>query len=254
MNCLDFSKATGMRCEPLPMRDGSQAIAILTPFSFFDGDGVTVYACAKAQQVEYFDDGACLDWLRTVGLNLDDNRHRWPSIRAAVERYGVVLDEDGGLTTVAPAANPATGFARMVSAQLAIDTWARDCVGKPQSPHLLDEAALYLRAWRPTSALVVAPEASTRGITGKVHGFAFRKGNGFVDVIQPHQAASAAELRKLTDVRQLPENADLDIRVIVDDRRDPEAAAQEVQLLSSVARSWPMTRLIEAASQPIAAQ
>jgi hypothetical protein len=33
------------------MRDGSAAIAVITPFTFFDGDGVEVFASSVGTQV-----------------------------------------------------------------------------------------------------------------------------------------------------------------------------------------------------------
>lgn len=247
MNCDAFALITGMRCEPMPMRDGSEAVALQTPFTFFDGDGVELFAAAHGPQVLFFDDGLTLHWLKGAGFKLGDDRRRWAPLRNAVQAYGVTLSEDGTLETFAPSANPAGGFARMVSAVLAVDGWAREHAGESQEPlWLVEEAAMYLRAWKPHAALSERP-APLVGLSGKAYAFQLAIDGEYVDAINPHPNATGGELRKLVDVRASATNRDARIRVVLDDRRDPDAALQEGAILGNLATTWTMSKLIRAA-------
>jgi hypothetical protein len=61
-------------------------------------------------------------------------------------------------------------------------------------------------------------------------------------------------LRKLVDVRASSRNVELQIRVVIDDRRQPDRAAIEASILGRFAMTWPMTRLIAAAGGPTTPQ
>ena len=246
MNCDQFAQLIGMRCEPQPMQDGSSCLAVVTPFSFFDGDGLSLFARTVGDQVHLFDDGQTLFWLHGLGHRGLDDRRSWRPLRSALERYSVVLSDDATIEVMAPLAQAAGAFARMVSGMLAVDAWARDAAGAESSPLLDDEAALYLRAWRPDSEVVQHPEPLV-GISGQAHSFSMLQAGEYIDTIGPSRAASGAELRKLVDLRSSATHPELDVRVIVDDRKQPERAMQEIVILGRVARAWPMSQLIAAA-------
>lgn len=250
MNCDHFAQITGMRCQPVPTRDGSEAIAVITPFTFFDGDGLELFACRHANgSVHLFDDGQTMHWLHSLGLRLGDDRRRWAPLRAAAEVYGIKLNHSGVLETIVSADQASTGFARMISAQLAIDGWAREHAGAaPEAQWLLEEAMLYLRTWKPNVPFTQEPDP-VQGLSGKAHAFQVGLGNELIDTLAPHPNATGAELRKLVDVRSSPRNRDLEIRVILDDRRSPEAAKQEASILGNLATTWTMSRLIAAAGR-----
>ncbi len=250
----DLSALFGVRCDPLPMRDGSTAVDIITPFSFFDGDGLDIFARSAGAHVHLFDDGCTLHWLEGLGLRLSNDRRRWAPIRNAAGAYSVTLTDDGALEVLAPAEAAPAAFARLVSAQLAIDAWARTAVGAPADAEwLIDEAALYLRAWKRSANFIERPDP-VPGMSGKTHAFNFAIDDELIDVITAHPTSTGAELRKLIDVRGLHNNEGLEIRVIIDDRAQPAAAEQEVRILSAVASSWTMSRLIAASGMSTATQ
>lgn len=248
MNCNSFSALTGMRCEPQPTPDGSECIAVVTPFRLFDGEAVCLYAQAHQDGVHLFDDGQTMFWLHGIGHRGLEDRRAWRPLRTAVGKYSVTLNDDATIETFVRTGEAPLAFARMVSAILAIDAWARENAGAGASLHLADEAALYLRAWRPEQAVIAEPEPVI-GFSGAEHRFTLQQGDEYIDTIGPSQQASSAELRKLVDVRASAKHAALDIRVVVDDRRQPERAQQEIAILGRVARAWPMSRLIEVSGQ-----
>lgn len=248
MNCDHFSTLTGMRCEPVPTRDGSAVVSVMTPFCFADGDGIEMFAEQVGTQVRLFDEGLTLLHLHSVGIRLDDRR-RWQPLRKAVQPHGVALTDDGVLEAWAPLAEPGGGFARFTSALLSVAAWEREHQGLPmQGDWLVEEAKLYLRAWKPAVELVEKP-APLRGLSGRRHGFDFSLDGEYVDAISANGNSTGAELRKLVDLKHSPEHRDLPVRVIVDDRRMPDAAAEEVSILGRVAKAWTMSGLIAAATR-----
>ena len=248
MNCDQFANLIGMRCEPQPTRDGSPCVAVVTPFNFFDGDGLSIFAFGTGDKVLLSDEGQTLSWLHGLGHRGLDDRRVWKPLRSALGHYGVTLDDDGTIEILAPLNRAPAAFAHLVSGLLAIDAWARDAANVPAPLLLKEEAALHLRAWRPGVPVEIDP-APILGMSGAAHTFALQQGSEFIDVIGPSQASSAAEARKLLDIRSSARNAALDIRVIVDDRRHPERAGTEIAILGRLARAWPMSRLIRASGQ-----
>jgi hypothetical protein len=248
MNCDHFTTLTGMRCEPVPTRDGSAVIAVMTPFTFADGDGIEMFAEQVGGQFRLFDEGLTLLHLHSVGIRLGDRR-RWQPLRKAVQPHGVTLTDDGVLEGWAPLAEPGVGFARFTSALLSLAAWEREHQGLPMhGDWLVEEAKLYLRAWKPAAELVEKPEP-LRGLSGRRHGFDFSLDGEYVDAISANGNSTGAELRKLVDLKHNPEHRNLQVRVIVDDRRVPDAAAEEVSILGRFAKAWTMSGLMAAATR-----
>lgn len=244
----NLSTLTGMRCEPVPTRDGSAVIAVMTPFTFADGDCIEMFAEQVGNQVRLFDEGLTLLHLHTVGIRLGDRR-RWQPLRKAVQPHGVTLTDDGVLEAWAPMAESGVGFARFTSALLSLAAWEREHQGLPMvGDWLVEEAKLYLRAWKPDVELIEKPEP-LRGLSGRRHGFDFHLDGEYVDAIAANGNSTGAQLRKLVDLKHNPEHRDLQVRVIVDDRRMPDAAAEEVSILGRVAKAWTMNGLISATAR-----
>lgn len=249
MNCYQFSTLTGMRCEPQETYGGEPCIAVVTPFSFFDGDGLTIFARTIGEQIHLFDDGATLFWLRGLGLRTLDDRRSWRPLRTTLSKYNVGLSEDGTIELMTPQAGAAGGFARMVSGLLAVDAWARENAGQGSGLPLEQEASLYLRAWRPDLTVETDPVPIV-GMSGAEHRFALRQGDEYIDTIGSSQTAVGAEARKLIDIRSKSEHGNLPIRVIIDDRAHPERAQREASIIGRLANAWTMSKLIETAGGP----
>jgi hypothetical protein len=245
MNCERFSELIGMRCEPQPTVDGSQCIAIVTPFSFFDGDGLPVFASVIGDHVHFFDEGLTLSWLHGLGHHSLSDRRGWRALRSAIKPYGATLADDGCLEVIAPASRASAGFAQLVSSLLALDTWARENSGAAAAVSLIAEVELHLRAWHPELPLRADPEP-IQGFSGEAHRFQFQKGDEFVDAIGGTVAAGGREVRKLADIRASSLHSATPVRVIVDDRRNPAQAAAELAIIGQFATAWPMSALIRA--------
>jgi hypothetical protein len=243
MNCEHFHQLIGMRCEPMDTRDGSEVIAVYSPFTFADGGAIEIFASIDGGFVHLSDEGTTLLHLRSVGLPVSDKR-RWTPLKSAIKPYGAALTDDGTFELLASAEQSSVAFARFTSALISVANWEREHIGLPiGAEHFKDEVAMHLRSWRPDLELKPRP-TPLLGLSGKKHSFDFHFGAEYVDAISANGNSTGAELRKIIDVKSVPEFADLDVRVVVDDRRDRQAAADEIRILGRVARAWPMTALI----------
>lgn len=241
MNCDQFSSLIGMRCE----RVGSDAIEVITPFTFSDGNGLEIFASSRGSQVYLFDDGLTLVHLQSAGLPVAGNKRRWQPLRNIAATYGVNLSDDGVFELLCPADNPAHGFARMVSALLGIAAWERDQAGVSiDSSWFVEEVALYLQAWKQSEKLLRKP--SVRGFSGRTLTFDFALGDLLIDALLPHGITTGAELRKLVDFSSSSAKGEQEPMIILDDRTHPEQAKQEQDILSRLATVWPVSALIAA--------
>lgn len=236
MNCENFSNLVGMRCSSI-----GDAVEVITPFTFADGGGLEVFAQARGPQVHFFDDGFTMMHLSSVGIELGVNKKRWSPLKNIADSYGVSLSEKGVFETLVPTENASIGFAKMISTLLGVDAWARTQAGVSQdSAWLVDEVALYLRAWKPQAGLIAKP-APIKSRSGRSLKFDFQFENQYVDAIQPHSISTGSELSKIVDA---PEN--VEIMVIVDDRLNAEKAKQEMEIIGRIGIAWSMSSLISA--------
>jgi hypothetical protein len=238
MNCGGLQELVGMHCNQI-----GNAIEVVTPFTFYDGDSIELFAKSYETQILFFDDGFTLHHLHDAGIRIANNKKRWSPIKEIAGNYGVSLSEDGVLETLCSSANPSQGFARMVSALLGIASWEREQAGvEIDTAWLIDEVAIHLKAWKPNAAFVEKPKV--RGFSGRVITFDFEFDGQYIDAIGPHSASTGAALRKVVDLNSNPNHEKKEVLVIVDDRQQPELAKQEMGIIGRVASTWSVSSLI----------
>lgn len=237
-----------MRCLPV-----GNAVEIITPFTFADGDGVGVFAQTLGPQVLFFDDGFTLQHLSSVGIDVGFNKKRWQPLRSITKTYGVSLSDQGIFETLCPANNPSQGFARIISTILGVAHWEKEQAGVSQdAAWFIDEVALYLKAWKPKAALSERPSA--RGFSGRTLSFDFELDGQFVDAIHSHSASTGAELRKIIDLHSNSAYSSKEVLVIVDDRQGLDGAKQEMAIIGQVATAWGISALMRASGGGATAQ
>ena len=102
---------------------------------------------------------------------------------------------------------------------------------------------MYLRQWKPR-ALVNSKPPAVKGFSGKMLTFDLEVGGQFIDAINPRGQSTNATIRKFVELNTSVTNREY--MVIVDDRTNPEAAKQEVEIIGQVGVAWPMSKLIKA--------
>jgi Domain of unknown function DUF1828 len=239
MNCSDFESLIGMRCNPI-----ADAVEIITPFTFKDGNGIEIYAQSHSSQVHFFDDGITLFRLHNAGIHLNDKRNLMP-LKAIADVHGVTLSDDGVFELLCTKENASKGFANLVSAILGIADWERKQSGVSQDNSLfVEEVAMHLTAWKKDTPLLRKPTA--KGFSGRTLEFDFQFGDQYIDAVLPHANSTGAELRKAVDLNNGPLGSKNGLMIIVEDRKSPTNAKQEIEILGRVATAWPMSQLIAA--------
>ena len=175
-----------------------------------------------------------------VGIKLN----RTQQIRDIVEKHGLSLDNEGNIKVLSNISNSSFFFAKFISGLLSLADWEREQVGISEDvKNLVDEAELYLKAWKPQSDLVRHPKLP--GQSRKKHEFDFLFDDEFIDITSANPAATGASMRKAGDIANSPDwSNNQTMRFIIDDRTDPEKASVEKKIIGSMASAMLFTQLI----------
>ena len=241
MNCDKLQEIIGMRCNPV-----GEAVEVITPFTFMDGNAFEIFAQSRGSIVHFFDDGFTLVHLHSAGIDLGADKKRWKPLKNIAESYGVTLSDDGVFEITSSLASASDGFARIVSTLFGIATWEKEQASiNTYAEFLIEEAALYLQAWKPNVPFIKRP-APLIGLSGRKLKFDFQLGNQYIDAVSAHSNSTGSELRKILDFHAGPGSKDKEVLVIVDDRVNPEIAKEEISVISQIANTWAFSALIKA--------
>lgn len=123
---------------------------------------------------------------------------------------------------------------------LAIADLERELIGiTPEVSEYIDEVETHLRLWRPTDEFVRG--ISVTGHSGRSHKFHFRLGIDLIDAARPRSQGTGAILRKAADTQNSANP--YSVLVIMDDREDSERAKAETDILSTLVKVLPFSRL-----------
>ena len=241
MNCDKFQEIIGMRCNAL-----GEAVEVITPFTFADGNAFEVFAQSRGDVVHFFDDGFTLLHLHSAGIDLGADKKRWKPLKKIAEDHGVTLSDKGVFEVFSPLPSASQGFAQFISTLLSVATWEKEQASiNTYAEFLIEEAALYLQAWKPNVPFIKRP-APLIGLSGRKLKFDFQLGNQYIDAVSAHSNSTGSELRKILDFHAGPGNKDKEVLVIVDDRVNPEIAKEEISVISQIANTWAFSALIRA--------
>jgi len=241
MNCTELLKSLGLNCKTLPSSDGKPIHCISTPFEYFDGDGIHLYAEELGGLMRFFDAGDTLFHVAGSGIKFRDKRSIRP-IQKLVEEAGAQLSEGGEISTLVTSKDSRDGFRKTLIAILNIVGWEAENSGiSIDVTSLASEVEIYLREWKPNHEFLY--DQPLAGISGRAHSFSFLVDGELIDVVSSAPQSTASEIRKLADVRGIPSQADTPIRVVIDDRNNSERARQEALILSRFADTWLLSAL-----------
>lgn len=246
MNCNELFNSIGFRCRTLPAVDDKPIHCITTPFQYFDGDGVHLYAENLGRFMRFFDSGDTMFHLYGSGIKFRNKRSIKP-LQKLVAAAGAEMSDDGEISALVPLEDGQDGFKRAMAAILSIAQWESDNVGfSTDIVSLAAEVEIYLREWKFGHEVLVDQPLS--GISGRPHKFAFMIDDELIDVVSSSPQATAAEVRKLADVRGIRSQSEVPILVVIDDRPNLERAKQEAMILSRFADVMLLTALREKVS------
>lgn len=239
MNCDWLKTATAFDCVPVRGLHGEHGVEIGTPFSYADGSAIVLYAIEEGDRILLSDNGEMLAHLEAVGVPVG---RRAATLRERVGHFGLTLGDQGDVRVLVPAEQGAHMLATAISGLLSVAEWEREQIGlDEQTQNLAEEAEILLREWKPGATLERRPKI--KGQSKREHTFAFLMDGEYIDVIPANHTATGATMRKAGDVKNSPYLAGREIRVVIDDRRDPDRADVERQILGSLVRAMTLTKL-----------
>ncbi len=239
MICDQLTSLLGFDCLPLS-EDGSVA-KIDAPFIFDDGDALPIYVQKISDKVRFFDDGGVILHFLGRGMKFDDAR-KSKFIKNAAEPHGVVLTNAGELEIWASVEKAPQTFAKYMTTLLSLVAWERDQRGVNVDVTLLvDEVAMYLKAWKPMALITREPEYV--GISGQTYKLDLNFDGQGVVATSAHPNSVSASIKKLLDIRSSPHNINVDLMVVIDDRQDRESAAKDSLVIQNVAKVMQLSSL-----------
>ena len=243
MNCNWLQAASAFDCVPVCGLHNETGIEIGTPFSYADGTAIVLYAMEEGDRLLLSDNGEMLAHLSAAGININN---RLNTLRDRVAPFGLMLTDKGDVRALVPMEQGAHMLASTISAMLSVAEWEREQLGlDEQTQNLAAEAEILLREWKPQAFLERRPKI--KGQSKREHSFDFLLDGEFIDVIAANHVATGATMRKAGDIKNSPYLGGRNIRVVIDDRRDPARAEVERQILGSLVKAMTLTKLQELA-------
>lgn len=248
MSCSELLKSFGFDCKDIPDINGTVIHCIHTPFKFFDGDGISLFAEKIGDTIRFFDSGDTIFHIAGSGIHFKDKRSIKP-IEKLVHDSGASLSDSGEISCVSSIANAKDGFGQTLSAILSVSDWEMENVGYSSDvTTLAAEVEMYLRQLKPNSEIIY--DQTLLGVSGRNSTFNFLVDGEFIDVVSSSPQSTASEVRKLADIRGISSNDDLIIKVIIDDRQNAKRANQEALIISRFADAVLLSSLQAKLNQP----
>lgn len=247
MNCAWLQHLIEYDCNPCVSLHGEPALDVRTPFTWIDGEPIGFFVIDQGDTVLVSDNADTLFHFHGMGM-LTGGRRQWQAIRRLAESRGATMSEQGEIFAIGAKAKASTLIANFIAGLLAISEHERHSAGMDESVSLFaDEVEVWLRAWRPEEVLTKG--VVLRGLSKREHAFDFRLGDRVVAAVQPNPAAIGGLMRKVGDALGGPDAEGLELLAIIDDRLDQAKAAEETQIVSSLMKALPLSRLISAVNR-----
>lgn len=247
MDCRTVIYDLGFSCTT-----HGDTLIVTTPLRLAGGGDVPLFIREMGSVVHLTDDGAIVYDMIVSGIDMNDGR-RVASLRKALETYEVSLRDDGTAEILAKPDELPAAFARFSQATHAAAAWQFESFRRRAVADLKVAVADLLSRWR--RAPVTTDPPPIKGRRGQLIKFDLFQEGEYIDCIALHQSATAHEARRLLDLRNLPANADTQIRVILDDREiavtSNATVESESDILSSLATAMPFSALERAATRVV---
>jgi len=243
MICELLQSLVRFDCTPIRSINGEDGVEIGTPFSFVDGSAIVIYGFNQNEKTLFSDNGETLMHLASSGISIKKTSF----LRDIVSKFGLTLTDDGDIRILVNNDQSQHALATTISAILAVVEWEREQLGLSENvKNLVEEALLYLQAWKPNST--IKRNQKLKGQSRKEHTFDFHIDNEYIDVISASPIATGASMRKIGDILNSENLGSGVLRVIIDDREDPDRANIEKQILGSMCKAMTFTSLIAISS------
>lgn len=242
MNCEWAAALTRYDCTPARGRGGESCLVIGTPFSLPDGSAINLYLVDQGSHILITDNGDTVFQLPSMGYDIWHGA-RMKSLREHAQAHRLQLTAAGELTMLMRPEHAIQGFAQATTGMIAVSTWlAQKLQTEPEEVDLVAELQPYIIARDPSAVFV--PHPKVKGASRSIHEFDLRHGSDLIDVIPANANSTGSAMRKAGDVQNGPFSPEASPLIIVDDRREPARAANEIGILGSVTRAMAASALM----------
>lgn len=242
MNCEWAAALTRYDCHPARGRNGESCLVIGTPFSLPDGSAINLCLVDQGSHILITDDGDTAFQLYSMGFDISHGA-RMASLREYAKANRLQLTASGELMSLVRPEHASYGFAQAVTGMIAISLWIADKLQEqPEEVDIVAELQPYVIARNPAAKFV--PHPKVKGASRTLHEFDMQHGDDLIDIIGVNANSTGAAMRKAGDVQNGPFADGASPLIIVDDRQEPERAASEIGILSSVTRAMAATTLM----------
>jgi hypothetical protein len=208
--------------------------------SFPDGEPIGFYIEENNNTFRISDNADTIFHFRSLGLDVSD-RKKWKGIGHIIKSFGMNLENTGEITGIALSSGASSLVSRCIAAMLALADLEREMMNiAPELSDYIDEVEGHLRLWKPNEKL--ERNVYVTGHSGRLHSFHFKQTNDLIEAARPHSGRTGSILRKAADVHN--SSTPPKILVVMDDRDDPERAKIETDILSTLVKVLPFSRLI----------
>lgn len=245
-DCEWTQSLTRYDCRALQALDGSPCLEIGTPFSLPDGSAINIYLKPESQFVRISDNADTMFQFGGMGLDVWSGQTQ-ASMAGLLAGHKAQMAATGEVFLLARPDKCAQGFAVAIAALLRLSDWAAEKLGEQPSEED-DPVAIaepFIIARNPSATF--RRNFRVRGASRTDHIFDFQHGRDAIDVISPWPQSTGGAMRKAGDVQNGPMSEDFQPLFIVDDRRNPDKAYNEIEILGSLTRAMPLTRLMASA-------
>lgn len=246
-DCTILEMNRSIRCNPVETITGEKALSIQTDHLWVDNSPLSFYIIDYGSQILITDDGETIFNLKVNNI-LTSNKS-WNIIRDKLDctHSDISLSKNGEIIGMANKDKLSLLLCDYISAMCAIMHYEREIAGVSSSiNNLADEVEMYLKAWKPKQKIMRNPRV--KGISNHEYRFDFEFGKNLVLAINPTPNAVGSVMRKVGDVVTGNALGEREILVIVDNRGDDffnQKAAEEIKIISSLAKAVPLTNLID---------
>ena len=238
MTCAALMAGLGFDCHEI--KNG--VLRVNTRLGFCDGQLMGFYILPKGKGYVISDNCDTLFNLMNQGICLD-NKRKWTPIRKIAINHGLVLTDNGEITTIKPCDDIGHLISSYLSVMFEINNFQRERMGiSDDVVSFSNEVEIYLRQWKPSSPIILNP--SFKGDSGILHDFDFEMDGKLIECISARSSNTASLIRKAADIG-VSENTKA-ILAIIDDRKDMKKAKIESGILakSGFVSVLTMSRLI----------
>lgn len=239
VRCLNFFAKSGWYCQPLEGLAGTQGpLYISTPFLLSDRKPLDFYVHEENAVVTFYDDGATIFALSSLGFDFTDRRN-WKSLENLASKHGFELNENGEFSCSKPENEFMELAANAISLFAGVRSWEKERSSEGDADFSLTKAVEeILRKNSPDRKIQIKPVVAVGAAEVE---FDFLWGDLYVDTLRPIPISVNSRLRKGLLMQRV--DSINNVLFVIDDTLLASKADTEMTVLGSIAPTVKLSTL-----------